>query len=234
MTRGRQLVFVPGLACTSELFAAQIEALGSAHVIRVATTDLDDSIGDMAARLLDEVVGSFVLIGLSMGGYVALEVMRRAASRVLGLVLLDTSAALDEEAARERRLRLIDLAADNRLDDVHAELWPRLVAPHHLGDRALEMRVRAMLETTGPDAFIRQQNAILTRRDSRDGLASIAAQTLVVVGEHDVITPIPAARTIAEGIASARLDIVGGAGHLSSMEAPAAVTLALAEFLEAG
>lgn len=229
--RGETLVLVPGLACTRELFAAQISALASTWRIHVAEVGRDNSIPGMAARILGTVRGPFALAGLSMGGYVAFEVLRQDASRVTRLALLDTTAAADAEPARRRRSDLIAHARTGRLDRVHAALWPRLVAPDRLADSALEAVVRGMLERTGAETFIRQQTAILNRRDAGGDLAGIQVPTLVVVGEHDAITPVSAASEIAAGIASAELVVLREAGHLSPLEAPAAVTAALSSWL---
>lgn len=228
------IVLVPGLACTGELFAPQIAALEGTHPITVADHARDDSIPAIARRLLDAAPPRFALAGLSMGGYVALEVMRQAAARVSRLALLDTSARADTEEGRANRERLIALARAGRFEEIDEILWPRLVAPHRRGEAALSTTVSGMRRATGPEAFIRQQQAIMGRVDSRPGLPGIEIPTLVLVGEEDVITPPEHAREMADAIEWASLVVVPGSGHLSTLEAPEVVNAALSAWLAAG
>lgn len=226
------LVLVPGLNCTSRLFSRQIEGLSAERAVMVACHRLDDSLDGMAERLLAEAPPRFVLGGLSMGGYVAFEVMRRAAGRVAGLVLMDTTARADTPEARERRERQIALARGGRFADIPDLQIPLLLGEAARTDARIVAAVHAMAAETGADAFIRQQTAILGRPDSRPHLSAITCPTLVLVGEADAITPPALAREIADGIAGAALSVVAGAGHLSTLEAPEAVGAALSGFLK--
>ena len=226
------LVLIPGLACTSRLYEAQIAALSGERTILVADHTRDDSIQDMAARLLRQAPERFSLAGLSMGGYVALEVMRQAPGRVARLALLDTSARPDTPEASQDRERLIALAEAGRLKDIAVRLWPRLVHPDRQSDEALRDIVDEMMQDTGAEAYIRQQRAIMGRADSRPLLPGIEIPTLVLAGEGDAITPPEIAREMAEMIEWASLVIVPEAGHLSSLEQPERVTQAMRLWLE--
>ena len=226
------LVLIPGLACTSRLYEAQIAALSGERTIMVADHTQDDSIHAMAARLLREAPERFSLAGLSMGGYVALEVMRQAPGRVARLALLDTSARPDTPEAGQERERLIALAEAGRWKDVSSRLWPRLVHPNRQSDLALRGIVDRMMHDTGAQAYVRQQRAIMARADSRDLLPGIEIPTLVLAGEGDAITPPEVAREMAEMIEWASLVIVPESGHLSSLEQPERVTQALRLWLE--
>lgn len=228
---GEALVLVPGLNCTRALFAPQIEALGVDRPIVVADHTGDDTVEAIAARLLSDAPERFALAGLSMGGYVALAVMRRAPERVTRLGLLDTNARADAAAAKQNREGLIALAQAGRFAEVHDALWPRLVHPDRQRDTALENTVRTMMLHTGPDAFARQQRAIMARPDSRDLLAAVDIPTLVLVGEDDVLTPPEQAREMASLIDGASLVTVPHSGHLTSLERPDAVTDALRGWL---
>jgi pimeloyl-ACP methyl ester carboxylesterase len=228
------LVLVPGLGCTAALFEPQIARLSPERTILVADHTSDESVAAIAERLLETSPERFALAGLSMGGYVALEVLRQAPARVTRLALLDTSARPDTDEARANRRNLIQLAKQGRLDEIHVALWPRLVAPAHQADERLEEIVQRMLLETGPDAFIRQQTAIMGRPDSRPFLPSIEIPTLVLVGAEDLITPQEIAREMAEAVEWASLVVVPGSGHLSSLEAPEAVGEALQEWLARG
>ncbi|MGO4571774.1 alpha/beta fold hydrolase [Microvirga sp. 2TAF3] len=226
------LVLIPGLANTSRLFEAQIAGLSSARAVMVADHTRDDSIQGIAARLLADAPERFALAGLSMGGYVAMEVMRQAPERVERLALLDTSARPDSDEAREDRKRMIALAETGHFKDIIARLWPRLVAPERQADEELKEIVTGMMQEIGAGAYIRQQRAIMGRPDSRSMLPSIEIPTLILVGEADAITPPDVAREMAEMIEWASLTVVPGSGHLSSLEQPEKVTQALRMWLE--
>jgi pimeloyl-ACP methyl ester carboxylesterase len=226
------LVLIPGLACTSRLFEPQIAALSGERSILVADHSQDDSIPGIAARFLREAPERFALAGLSMGGYIALEVMRQAPERVARLALLDTSARPDSVEASQDRERLIALAQAGRFEDIHSKLWPRLVHPNHHSDQALQEVVFGMMRETGTDAYIRQQRAIMARTDSRPTLPGIEIPTLVLVGEGDAITPLEIAREMAEMIEWASLVVVPESGHLSTLEQPERVTQVLRLWLD--
>ncbi|AWM86877.1 alpha/beta fold hydrolase [Microvirga sp. 17 mud 1-3] len=226
------LVLIPGLANTSSLYEAQIRALSADWQIMVADHTQDDSLAGIAARLLADAPERFALAGLSMGGYVAMEVLRQAPERVERLALLNTSARPDGDQAREDRLRMIALAEAGRFEDVIARLWPRLVSERGQTDPALKERILSMMRAVGPEAYIRQQKAILGRPDSRPLLPGIEIPTLVLVGDEDAVTPPDIAREMAEAIEWASLVVVPGAGHLSTLERPKEVSHALRIWLE--
>ncbi len=227
------LVLVPGLNCTAALYAPQWPALASGRPILVAETSSDETIGAIAERLLAAAPERFALCGLSMGGYVALEVMRRAPERVTRLALLDTSAKPATPETNQPREQMIALAEKGAFDNVTTLLWQKLVAPARLADEALRLLVRQMAEDVGAAGFVRQQRAIMGRVDSRPGLSAITVPSLVIVGAEDEITPPVEAKTIASGIgASARYLEIPGCGHLSTLEAPEIVTRALLDWLD--
>lgn len=226
------LVLIPGLNCTAALYAPQWPVLAPGRPILVAENARDESIGAIAERLLAAAPERFALCGLSMGGYIALEVMRRAPERVTRLALLDTSARPATPETNQPREQMIALAEKGAFDNVTTLLWQKLVAPSRLADEKLRLEVREMAEEIGAAGFVRQQRAIMGRVDSRPGLAAIAVPSLVVVGAEDEITPPDEARAIAGAIgASARYLEIPGCGHLSTLEAPELVTKALVDWL---
>lgn len=228
----KSFVLVPGLNGTGDVFCEQIaslEALGSGAI---AETTRDDTIAGMVRRLLaDAPDGQICLIGFSMGGYVALETARLAPDRIAGLALLDTGARADTPEATRMREGLIALAQAGRFEEVVDATWPRLVTADRLSDEGLRTRVAAMAAAVGPEADIRQQRAIIERRDQRELLARLEIPTLVLVGEGDVITPPELAVEMATAIAGATLTRAPACGHLALLEAPAAVTRALGGWL---
>jgi len=226
------LVLVPGLLCTAELFAPQWPMLAPGRPVLVAEQRHDDDLPGMAARLLAATPPRFALCGLSMGGYVAFEVMRRAPERVARLALLDTSARGATPETNAPREQMIALAARGAFAEVVGLLWQRLVAAQRHADQGLRAIVERMAEETGAAAFIRQQRAIMARPDSRPMLRGITVPALVLVGDEDVITPAEHSREIADGIgAAAHLVTLPACGHLSSLERPEAVTAALRDWL---
>jgi len=225
------IVLVPGLNCSARLYAEQVPALWGSGPVTIADHRRDDSVGAIAARILATAPPRFALVGLSMGGYITLAIVREAPERVARLALLDTSARPDTPEQSERRHSMIALAEGGRFAEVADLLFPVFVHRDRHGDEALRRIVRTMAEETGPDAFVRQQRAIMTRPDCRPLLKSIRCPTLVLVGDGDALTPPVLSEEIAAGIAGARLVRVPDCGHLSTLERPDAVNRALLEWL---
>jgi len=228
------LVLLPGLLNDAALWKHQLEHLGDL-ADRIVVPDLTRhaDIGEIAASVLAEVSGAFALAGLSMGGYVALEMLRRAPDRVERLALLDTSARADSDEQRRRRTGLLQLADMGRFKGVTPRLLPMLVHPGRLEDPSVTVPIFEMAARVGRDGFIRQQRAILSRADSRDLLAAIACPTLVVCGRQDQLTPLPLSEEMAAAIPGADLEIVEDCGHLPALEHPDATTGLLRRWLEA-
>lgn len=227
------IVFVPGLLCTGALYGAQIEALSDAADCLVADHTRHETMDAIADHALAAAPERFDLVGLSMGGYIAFEMAARAPGRIRRLVLMDTSAHADRPEQTAFRRELVALAEAEGIDPVVDRLLPLFVAGDRLGDDALVATVRRMAHDTGVETFRRQQTAITNRRDARPDLAAIACPTLVVVGAEDRLTPPDLSREIAGAIPGARLEIVAGSGHLTTLERPAAVSALLRDFLQA-
>jgi len=225
------LVLLPGLLCDAALWAPQVEALADDYEIFVADFTRADTIAGMAEAALALAPERFNLAGLSMGGYVAQEVVRRVPGRLLRLALLDTSARPDTDEQRSRRRGLIELAQKGQFKGVTPRLLPQLIHPARQQDAALTATVMGMAERVGPDAFLRQQKAIMGRVDSRPDLPRIACPALVLCGRDDVLTPLELSREMAEAVPGAELVVVEECGHLSSLERPAEVNAAFRRWL---
>ena len=225
------IVLVPGLLSSPRLYAEQIPELWRIGPVTVAVHTRDDGMGELARRILASAPPLFALAGLSMGGYVAFEILRQAPQRVAKLVLLDTSARADTPEHSEQRRSQIEMARAGRLGEISDLLFPRLVHARRWGDESLRRVWRAMVQEVGAEGFIHQQTAIIGRPDSRPGLAAVRCPTLVIVGDGDVLTPPERAEEIANGIPHARLAIIRDSGHLSTLEQPSVVTKAMVEFL---
>lgn len=231
MTGRAPLILLPGLLCDAQLWRHQTESLADIAEISVADLTHDDTMDGMARRVLAAAPARFALAGLSMGGYVALAVTRRAPERVTHLALLDTSARPDTAAQTAARQPLIALAREGRFGEVSPTLLPSLIHPARHGDRALCDTVLAMAASVGCDAYLRQQAAIIGRPDSRPGLDAIHCPTLVLCGRQDERTPVAVHEEMAASIAGARLVVVDDCGHLSTLERPDSVTSAMRSWL---
>jgi pimeloyl-ACP methyl ester carboxylesterase len=226
------VVLLPGLLCDARLWQPQIVGLGPGIEPWVADLMRDDSIAGMASRALAQApFPKFALAGLSMGGYVAQEIMRQAPERIERLALLDTQARPETPEARERRLALMALAEKGEFAGVTDRLLPLLVHGSRLSDAPLVELIKDMAKNVGKDAFLRQQKAIMERPDSRDTLWKIRSPTLVLCGEHDLLTPRDRHEEIAAAIRGSTLVVLPGCGHLSTLEKPLEVNRALSAWL---
>jgi len=210
------VLFLPGLLCDARLWRDQIAVLPRAMV---ADLTRDDSVEAMANRALALMPGRFSLCALSMGGYVALAMMRLAPERIERLCLMDTSARPDTEEQSRRRRGLMAMTRGNRFRGVTPRLLPQLLHPDHVSSPVAQ-DVLDMAERVGRDAFLRQQQAILTRPDSRPDLPAYRLPTAIVVGSDDILTPPAMAHEMAGLIPGATLHIVANSGHLPPMEHP--------------
>jgi pimeloyl-ACP methyl ester carboxylesterase len=226
------LLLCPGLLNDAALWRHQLESLTDIAEAEVADLTGAGSVAALARAVLDQAPPRFALAGLSMGGYVAFEIMRQAPERVSRLALFDTRARLDPSESRERRLALIDIARRGGFSKLPAQMLANQIHPDHLNVPHIVSVVLEMAERIGRDAFIRQQTAILNRPDSLSGLAAIGVPTLVAGGRQDSITPPDILKEIADGIPGAKLVIVEDAGHLTPLEQPQAVSAMLRYWLQ--
>lgn len=225
------LVLIPGLLCDARLWAHQKSVLENSTQICIPDVSQDSSIAQMAERTLDEAPPFFALAALSMGGYVAMEIMRKAPERVLKLALLDTMVRPDDETRAKARRGLLALAQLGRFKGVTPQLLPKLVHPRCNGT-AIAHTVQGMAEAVGKEGFVRQQLAIIDRPDYRPLLQSVVVPTLIIVGENDEITPPEESEEIHRGIPHSRLVVLPQCGHLPPLEHPNLTTLLLSRWLE--
>lgn len=228
------VLFLPGLACDGELFAAQQAALAPRARVHVSDVHLrETTLPAMAARLLDEQRGAHVLVGASMGGMLALEVFRQAPRRVRGLALLGSTARADTEALVALRTQACALFAAGRMDEVLAANVLFAFHRNSQRDKALVQRYLKMLRRAGPDQLIAQNRAVMARADSLPLLPQIACPLLIACGEADGLMPPEHAREMAALAPHARLELVPGAGHMLTMEQPERVNALLLHWLDA-
>jgi pimeloyl-ACP methyl ester carboxylesterase len=225
------LILLPGLLCDAALWSHQTRHLAEVADVTVADLTGRDGVSALAADVLAAAPGTFALAGLSMGGYVALEIVRQAPERVAKLALLDTNARADTDEQRRRRRGLMALADRGEFRGVTPRLLPVLIHPDRLEEADLTGEVMAMAERVGRDAFLRQQKLIMDRPDSRPMLPSISCPTLVLCGRQDAISTLEMHAEMAGAIPGARLAVVEECGHLASLERPHATTALMRDWL---
>jgi len=226
------LLLLPGLLCDEMLWSHQIETLADLADITVADLTRDDTIEAMAARTLEEAPETFALAGLSMGGYVAQEILRQAPERVTRLALVDTSALADSDEQRARRTGFIGQTLEGKFKGVTSRLLPMLIHKDRLDDADLTGKIMAMAEHVGKDAFIRQQHTIMSRKDGFDVLSRVKCPVVVICGRQDILTPVEQHIAMVDANTDAALIVIEDCGHLAPLEQPHAVSAALRYWLQ--
>lgn len=226
------ILLIPGLNGTADVYLQHLPALWSFGPVTIANHTSGDSVAEIAEAILAAAPPDFALVGFSLGGYIAFEILRRAPQRVTRLALLDSSARPDSPEATQKRRDALALVAQGKFRQVVQNTFATAVHPDHADNAALQARHLAMALAAGPETYRRQQQAIIARPDSRPDLPGIAVPTLVLVGDADQLTPPEVAREMAAAIPGARLVEVAKAGHLALIEQPEIVTAALLDWLQ--
>ncbi len=226
------LVLVPGLLCSHDLWLDQIGEFEEDYDLMIFDHTQYDNLPDMVRYFLADAPDSFHLAGLSMGGYIAFEIMRQAPERVETLILLDTNARADRQPQIDMREALIRRAGAEDIRSIAQELMPYLIHPDRLNDTELCERILDMASEVGAEGFQRQQRALIARPDSREALPAIACPTLIICGGGDRLTPPKVHQEMADIIPGTEYHIIPNCGHLSTMECPEEVNGLMRAFLE--
>jgi len=225
------LVFLPGMMCDARLFGPQIAELSSEFSVMVSPVTRGERIEEIASGLLDELPQRFALAGLSMGGIVAMELLRRAPDRITRLALMDTNPLAETPQVAAAREPQIVKARTGRLQEVmRDEMLPACLGPGPFRAEISEL-VLDMADALGPETFVRQSRALQRRRDQQGTLRKCKVPTLVLCGEHDALCPVKRHTFMAELIQGAELRVIAGAGHLPTLETPAETTQALRDWM---
>ena len=221
------IVFLPGMMCDARLFGPQIAELSAEYSVMVAPMTRGERIEEIASGLLDELPARFALAGLSMGGIVAMEILRRAPDRITRLALLDTNPLAETpQVAAGREPQIVKVRAGRMQDVMREEMKPNYLAPGPYRNEILDL-VMDMADALGPEVFVRQSRALQRRRDQQGTLRKCRVPTLVMCGAHDALCPVKRHTFMAELIHGAELRVLEHAGHLPTLEMPDETTAAL-------
>lgn len=226
------LVFLPGMMCDARVFGPQLAALSPHFTLTVAPVTGGDRIEEIASRLLDTLPRKFALAGLSMGGCVAMEILRRAPDRLTRIALMDTNALAETpQSAADYEPKIIRARAGSLADAV-----PEFMPPDTLANGPYRAEIMAlvtdMAENLGVDTVIRQARALQRRRDQQAALRRCKVPALVLCGAEDGLTPIKRHSSMADLIPYSDLQVIEGAGHLPTLENPEATTQAILAWLK--
>jgi pimeloyl-ACP methyl ester carboxylesterase len=221
------LIFLPGMMCDARLFQPQMDALGGVCL----TVGGANTLEALAQTVLAEAPERFALAGLSMGGIVAMEVVRQAPDRVTRLALMDTNPLAESDEVKARRGPQMDKVRAGGLESVmRDEMKPNYLADTPDRDAILDLCMEMAL-AQGPEVFLRQSIALRDRPDQSETLRAFDKPALVLCGRHDALCPVHRHELMADLLPRATLTIIEGAGHLPTLETPDDTTRALADWL---
>jgi pimeloyl-ACP methyl ester carboxylesterase len=226
------LVLLPGMMCDARLFAPQIAALSARRAVHCAPIGAADTVQALAAAVLAHAPPRFALAGLSMGGIVAMEVVRQGADRIRGLALLDTNPRAELDAVRAgREPQIARVRAGGLAAIMRDEMKPNYLTegPHRaaLLDLCMDMAL-----ALGPEVFVNQSRALQTRPDQQDTLRAVRCPTLILCGRDDRLCPVERHELMHDLIPDSRLVVIDDAGHMPTLERLVPTTAALAQWLE--
>lgn len=223
------LLLLPGTVCDERLFAPLLAALDHPDMSVLPMTGARTT-KDLASKLLAMAPERFALLGFSLGGIVALEMAAQAPERIVGLALIDTTAAPDANV--EARLASVEKARGGGMAGYILDGWDRLVSPVNAADEKLRAAIVSMAVDAGADLLAEQSEVAIHRADSRPRLGLIEVPTLILAGEDEQVCRLEAHEELAAGIPGARHFTIPKAGHFSPLENPAAVARHVRDWLD--
>lgn len=230
------LMLLPGLLCDDAVWQHQREFLSGMHCV-VPSFGTCSSLTAMAEHVLATAPAErFALAGHSMGGRVALEIMRLAPQRVERLALADTGThpvppGEAGESERDQRMTLLELARSSGMREMGCQWAPGMVHPNSVGSEVFQS-ILAMIERSNPTVFEAQIQALLERPDAAEVFASVRCPTLLICGRQDAWSPLARHEAMQGMLPGSRLVVIEDSGHMTTMEQPAAVSIALKEWLD--
>ena len=227
-----KIVFIPGLLLTEDVFKFQILSLKKEFNISIADTKGFKSITSIALSILNKEDGNFLPIGLSMGGYICMEIARIAPDRILGLGLLSTGATSDTKLKKLQREILIYLSNIGKFKGVSSNMLKNFLSTKAYENEKILNLIKSMAIQVGKDNFVNHQIAIMNRIDQRNTLKNFSKPSLILCGKLDVLTPYYLSVQMFDLLKNCELRILPNIGHLSSLEAPNQVTEAIYSLIQ--
>ncbi|MEP2530424.1 alpha/beta hydrolase [Shimia sp.] len=227
------LVLLPGMMCDARLFAPQVAAFSGRRTIVCAPISEHAGIAEIAADTLRNAPEMFALAGLSMGGIVAMEILRQAPERVERIALMDTNPLAEAEEVKARRFpQMVSVREGGLAKVMRDEMKPNYLSDGPNRDEVLALCMDMALDL-GPHVFLNQSRALMDRRDQTDTLRNARIPALVLCGRDDTLCPVSRHELMADCLGNATLEIIDSAGHLPVLESPEKTNGALARWLEA-
>ena len=227
------LVLIPGMMCDARLFGPQVDAFSMDYDLIFASITEEASVTKLAERVLSQSPERFAVAGLSMGGIVAMEMLRIAPQRIERIALMDTNPMAETEQVKAGRVPQMMAVREGRLASVmRDEMKPKYLAPGPGRKDVLDLCMKMALDI-GPHAFLRQSRALMDRTDQSETLRGSTIPSLILCGRYDKLCPITRHEYMASLMPHATFEVIEDAGHLPTLENPDATNLALACWLEA-
>lgn len=227
------LVLLPGLMCDARLFGPQLAELSAEFAVMIAPVTQGERIEEIASSLLDQLPRRFALAGHSLGGIVAMELLRRAPDRVSRIALISTNPLAETpQLASMREPNIVKVRTGKLMDVMAEEMKPAYLAPSPYRPEILSL-VMDMADALGPEVYVRQARALQRRKDQQAVLRKIRIPTLILCGAHDQLCPVKRHSFMAELIPNAHLEVLEDSGHLPTLEQPAETTAALRKWMKA-
>lgn len=227
------LVLIPGMMCDARLFGPQVDAFSMDYDLIFASITEEASVTKLAERVLSQSPERFAVAGLSMGGIVAMEMLRIAPQRIERIALMDTNPMAETEQVKAGRVPQMMAVREGRLASVmRDEMKPKYLAPGPGRKDVLDLCMKMALDI-GPHAFLRQSRALMDRTDQSETLRGSTIPSLILCGRYDKLCPITRHEYMASLMPHATLEVIEDAGHLPTLENPDATNQALVRWLEA-
>ncbi|HHT0594176.1 TPA: alpha/beta fold hydrolase [Legionella anisa] len=223
----KTLVFLTGVLSDHRVWSYQINHLQDLVKCQIIPLFHGNSTEDLLQSVLNAVEGTFFLAGHSMGGWLALELARRAPERILKLCLVNTSAQQDSKEKHQRRMEMIQ-----KVEQGNFQIVAETLADLYVYDDRAKNEVLSMFLNVGQQVFLTQQKILLARRECLSFLSSFAMPTLIIHAREDKIFSLAVHEELADKIPNSKLAIIEDSGHMSPMESPQAVTALLRFWLD--
>lgn len=228
----KSLILIPGMMCDARLFSPQVEHLSDEYDIHIPKLVGQNTINGFAKSILEDTPDRFALLGLSMGGIIAMEILRIAPERVERIALLDTNPLAEKDEIKQRRFPQIEAVQQGRLTDImRDEMKPNYLAEGPQKSNILDLCMDMATEL-GSDVFLKQSQALMDRLDQTKTLKSAIIPALILCGREDILCPIERHKLMHDLMANSTLEIIEGAGHLPVLEQPGITNSKITKWLK--